>query len=350
MKRALVVAAVSLACSASSTAFVNPNAVSGTRIGTNSPRSGDASAAITPLPRGPTRKEQQRAPNNQHGRTGRGRHLAATLSESTTPTLLSAVAPPISSFLSWAPNVVIAVVGVLTAASVVNALQAGVRGDLGLTQQKILGVPAEEATPEHVARLGKAQFMQLFYASPCPLAGDLDGEYHARTLEMGILHPIAAFLTHRLFGPGRWLGKGIRSSSSEGYNLFSSNPKATTWAQPSSPSFAGKDADGGGSGGSSGGGGPSDTRRNRRFRFTPFAQSVFDGGESASLDYSLGEAKNGLLFSGMRDEVRKVNDRLYVGLGYIQVFGGKYNSIPFLLEGPPLYSFSGPDGGGDGNK
>ncbi|CAN0124371.1 unnamed protein product, partial [Hapterophycus canaliculatus] len=130
----------------------------------------------------------------------RGRHLTATLSDSTTPTLVSAVAPSVSVFLSWAPNAVGAVVAILAAASVVNALQAGIRGDLGLTQETILGVPAEEATPEHVAKLGKAQFMQLFYASPCPLAGDLDGEYRARTLEMGILHPIASLLTHRIFG------------------------------------------------------------------------------------------------------------------------------------------------------
>ncbi|CAM9337507.1 unnamed protein product, partial [Hapterophycus canaliculatus] len=125
--------------------------------------------------------------------------------------------------------------------------------------------------------------------------------------------------------PGRWLGKGIHSGGGGGRNSSSSS-----------------------SGSSSGG--PSDTRRNRRFRFTPFAQSAFDGGESASLDYSFRAAKNGLLFSGMRDEASPLNDRLYVGLGYIQIFGGKYNSIPFLLEGPPVQDFSGPDDSKDGRR
>lgn len=39
-----------------------------------------------------------------------------------------------------------------------------------------------------------------------------------------------------------------------------------------------------------------------------------------------------------------------MGLGYILVFGGKYNSIPFLVEGPPLHSFSIPDGTSDGSN
>lgn len=43
-------------------------------------------------------------------------------------------------------------------------------------------------------------------------------------------------------------------------------------------------------------------------------------------------------------QVRKVNDKLFVGLGYIQAFGGKYNSAPFILEGPPVHPFSAPDG------
>lgn len=36
-----------------------------------------------------------------------------------------------------------------------NALQGGVRGDLGKTPEKILGVPAKEATGEHVAKLSE---------------------------------------------------------------------------------------------------------------------------------------------------------------------------------------------------
>jgi len=44
-------------------------------------------------------------------------------------------------------------------------------------------------------------------------------------------------------------------------------------------------------------------------------------------------------------QVRKVNDKLFVGLGYIQAFGGKYNSAPFVLEGPPVQQSFAPDSG-----
>lgn len=48
---------------------------------------------------------------------------------------------------------------------------------------------------------------------------------------------------------------------------------------------------------------PEDTRRERRFGFSISGPSVFDGGMSAKLDYGGGNG-NGLLFGGMRDEVR----------------------------------------------
>lgn len=46
----------------------------------------------------------------------------------------------------------------------------------------------------------KAGFMQLFYASRCPAEGDLDGEYLARTLDTGVMHRVASFITHRIWG------------------------------------------------------------------------------------------------------------------------------------------------------
>jgi len=49
----------------------------------------------------------------------------------------------------------IAVVAWLFVASVVNALQGGIRGDLGLSSKDILGVSAEEATSEHIEKLGE---------------------------------------------------------------------------------------------------------------------------------------------------------------------------------------------------
>ncbi|CAM9455893.1 unnamed protein product [Ascophyllum nodosum] len=159
--------------------------------------------------------------------------------------------------------------------------------------------------------------MQLFHASRCPTVRDLDGEYRARILKMGIMHPIASFITDRIWGPGRWLGKGLRGRGTEGYNIFASSRSATESGQIR---FS------------------KDVRRLGRFRFSLVSDSVFDRGESSSLNYGY-EKENGPLFGGMRDEIRQVNDRVFVGLGYIQAFGGKYNTTPFILEAPPVGKF-----------
>ncbi|CAM9356812.1 unnamed protein product [Ectocarpus sp. 4 AP-2014] len=307
MKRAFVLTVLPLVSSASlAAAFVCPAPATATSAAftPNRPRlGGDASssAAATIAPLRPARDQhrQQRQ---------RGRDLVPSLGGGV-PEVAAVVVSSTSSVVSW-------LVGALVAASIANFLQGRPYRDLGLTPDKILGVPAEEATADHVARLGKAGFMQLFYASQCPATGDLDGEYRARTLNMGVLHPITSIITHRIWGPGRWLGKGIRTGSREGYNLFASEGKGI--------------------------GLPSDTQRERSFRFSQFSDSVFDRGVSSGLDYARA-GKNGPLFGGMRDEVRKVNDKLFIGLGYIQAFGGKYNSAPFVMEGPPVREFSGPD-------
>lgn len=56
------------------------------------------------------------------------------------------------SALAWVPACVLLL---LIGGSVANALQGGVRGDLRKTPEKILGVPAGEATGEDVAKLSE---------------------------------------------------------------------------------------------------------------------------------------------------------------------------------------------------
>lgn len=152
MKRAIILAALPLACSASP-AFVCPAALTANR-----PILGDvsASAAIAP--------HQQHLPQQHHRQQRRrGRQLEASLGGASSgagaaaaaaPPVVGAVVSSASFVLAWSPTALVAVVGVLFGASVVNALQGGVRGDLGSTPEKILGVPAEEATADHVAKLG----------------------------------------------------------------------------------------------------------------------------------------------------------------------------------------------------
>lgn len=149
MKRAIMLAALPLAsCATPSPAFVYPAAAPA--LAANRPRLGGdvSSSAIAPQQQHahPRAKDQQR-------QRRRGRHLQASLGGGAS-SVAAAVASSSSFVLAWSPTAVVAVFGLLLGASVVNALQGGVRGDLGSTPEKILGVPAEEATAEHVARLG----------------------------------------------------------------------------------------------------------------------------------------------------------------------------------------------------
>jgi len=36
----------------------------------------------------------------------------------------------------------------------------------------------------------------------------------------------------------------------------------------------------------------------------------------------------------MRDEIRKINDHLFIGIGYMGLGGGSINPAPFVLIGP----------------
>jgi hypothetical protein len=65
---------------------------------------------------------------------------------------------------------------------------------------------------------------------------------------------------------------------------------------------------------------------------TSMVSSVFDGRPSFQLSY---REYNTFYTNTMTDEVRKVNDRLYLGIGRLTLTLGKYNPMPFVLMGPP---------------
>ena len=44
----------------------------------------------------------------------------------------------------------------------------------------------------------------------------------------------------------------------------------------------------------------------------------------------------------MRDEIRQINDNLFIGAGYMGLGGGPINPAPFALIGPPK-PWVGPD-------
>lgn len=63
---------------------------------------------------------------------------------------------------AWVPSSLIAA---LVGASVIHALQGGVRGYLGLSQEDVLGVPVEKATAEDVAALGESTVYSLAHSA-----------------------------------------------------------------------------------------------------------------------------------------------------------------------------------------
>ena len=201
-------------------------------------------------------------------------------------------------------KIVLAVVAVLVviqlALTGINILQKGGKYD-GRSMEKILGVAPEKATINDIKKLGKAEVFQLYYAATAPSFQDFNGEYTAATLDVGIMATSAEYYTHHFFGPGRWEGKAFypfEKNKGYGYNIF-------------------KDATG-------------KTYRTRKMD-TEIGLSDHDGKPAFKLNYG---AYNSGTVNSMRDELRKINDNLFIGLGYMALGGGKINPAPFLVIGP----------------
>lgn len=187
--------------------------------------------------------------------------------------------------------------------TVINVMQNGPGGWDGRSLDDILGVPAEKASPEDVEKLSKSDVMQLFYAADTPEFTKMNGEYKARLVSVGILSFVNDYYAHHLMGPGHWEAKAFSPFEKDkgwGYNLFT----------------VGKDADSG-------------IVRTMKMD-TSVGRSRFDEKDSFHLVY---KAHNKGRNNSMRDEVRKINDRLFLGLGYVTWSLGKLNPSFFLLYG-----------------
>lgn len=186
-------------------------------------------------------------------------------------------------------------------ATIINILQNGIGGYKGQSMEAILGVPPENASLEDIRKLTKPQVMQLFYASPTPDFISMNGEYRSYLLPLGILAYSASCYTHHFFGPGHWEGKAFilfEDAKGWGYNIFSVKR---------------------------------DMARTRKFN-TYIGPSTIDSRPSFHLDYS--PFNKGFVHS-MRDELRKINDNLFLCMGHMGIGGGSINPAPFVLMGPP---------------
>jgi len=203
----------------------------------------------------------------------------------------------------------------------INIMQAGSKKPDGRTMTQILGVDSKLASFDDIEKLSRKDKMQLFYAAAVPDFKTLQGEYEARILSGGILGKSSAMFTHFVFPTGlltcstRWVGKAFKSDSKNsglGYNTFT---KEKTEENIS-------------------------TLRIRRMKTSMGVSRVGkDGKKSFLVDYSF---DNTGTIKSMRDEIRQINDNLFIGAGYMGLGGGPINPAPFALIGPPK-PWAGPD-------
>lgn len=189
--------------------------------------------------------------------------------------------------------------------SAINVLQNGF-GYRGGSPSDILGKDPSLAAVEDITKLSKSEFRQLFHALDAPAFHELKGEYRAMNLPRGIMAGMVDFYTDHFFGPGRWVGKAFfpfSDSAGWGYNLF----------EKASPD------------------GAAILNRARKMN-TRVGPSSYDGKDSFLINYA---PYNGGIVHTMRDELRRVNDRLYIGYGSLGIGGGSLNPSPFIVYGKP---------------
>jgi hypothetical protein len=154
---------------------------------------------------------------------------------------------------------------------------------------------------QELRRMSHSELVKIFRKLAPPSLEEMDGEYLATALDQSgrLQNLLASFLVNL---PGLWLGKAfhpISSTEGKGYNFFlTGNGIRRTLPMGTSV-------------------GPSDV--------TP--------GPSYHVDYS--RFHSGFILGSGRDEIRRVAEGLYLGVGrmtYTRAAGRRLH--PFLLEGP----------------
>jgi hypothetical protein len=198
--------------------------------------------------------------------------------------------------------------------SIVNILQAGSHNPDGRSMEEILGKDPDEATYDDIERLSRADTMQLFYAAEAPAFESMKGMYQGKLLSGGVLGGSTAYFTNHVFPTGtltirtKWEGKAFNPTEDNagwGINVFS-----------------GEDEEGG-----------QEIFYTRKMRTYLGPTTIGKDGRNAfHLDYG---AFNTDLVKTMHDEVRQVNENLYICAGYLAFSGGPLNPGPFTIIGPP---------------
>lgn len=183
---------------------------------------------------------------------------------------------------------------------------------------------------EDLMKLNRKQLMALFFQLDAPSVQELRGEYRAALLDSGYIFNIFLAKLYLHFTWGNWQHKAFEPLGEQhghGYNTF-----VTTQSKLYENYFAAvvmkvlsivRSL----------------FRLNNPQRLarimlnkTSIVSSVFDGRPSFQLNY---EDYNTFFTNTMTDEVRKVNDNLFLGIGRLTVTFGKFNPMPFMMIGPP---------------
>ncbi|MDY6905573.1 MAG: hypothetical protein SWH61_12910 [Thermodesulfobacteriota bacterium] len=192
------------------------------------------------------------------------------------------------------------------------------------------GKHLENYTYEDLIPLTRKQLMGLFRELDAPDMAEMHGEYRAALLDSG--HIVSRFLSWwYLYATwGAWQHKAFEPLGQDhghGYNTF-----LTTEARLYENYFVASIMKA-----------VSILKAFFRMNYaqrlarvmlnqTAMVTSVFDGRPSFQLSY---RPYNTFFTNTMTDEVRRINDNLYLGIGRLTVTLGKYNPMPFVLIGPP---------------
>lgn len=199
-----------------------------------------------------------------------------------------------------------------------------------MSKDKFKGRNLKDFGYEDLMKLNRKQLMELFFQLDAPSMSEMRGEYRAALLDSGYIINMFLARLYLHFTWGNWQHKAFEplgEKNGHGYNTFiTTQPKlyenyfAAAFMKIMSilrSVFR-----------------LSNPQRMARIMLnkTSIVASVFDSRPSFQLSY---RDYNTFYTNTMTDEVRKINDKLYLGIGRLTVTFGKLNPMPFVLIGPP---------------
>jgi hypothetical protein len=193
-----------------------------------------------------------------------------------------------------------------------------------------MGKDLKDFSYEDLMKLNRKQIMEMFFLLDAPAMSEMSGEYRAALLDSGYVINIFLAKLYLHFTWGNWQHKAFEplgETHGHGYNTF-----VTTQSKLYENYFVASFM--------------KIVRITRSlFRLnnpqrlarimlnkTSIVSSVFDARPSFQLSY---RDYNTFYTNTMTDEVRRVNDKLFLGIGRLTVTFGKFNPMPFMMIGPP---------------